>query len=138
MTANFGCGFIRQPIRLEHQPLLQTGLKDQFLLRSVRDQPALIHDPDFGADRLDFFHVMTRVDDGRTHLVQLFDRFQNMIARLRIDADGRFVHDDQLRPVHNGASDVQSPLHAPGESNRPALGEIMQPRKLQRLLYSFL
>ena len=45
-------------------------------------------------------------------LFELFDRIEDGAAALRIDADGRFVHEEQARLVQQPDADVDAPLHA--------------------------
>jgi len=41
--------------------------------------------------------------------------FEDGVARLRIDADGRFVAQQELRPVQECRREVQPALHAAGK-----------------------
>ena len=43
------------------------------------------------------------------------DDVEDVIPGLRVDPDGRFVHDEELGFMHQGAPDVDPPLHPSGK-----------------------
>ena len=107
------------------QPLLlAVGLDDQrrrtavrrqqLVERAEREQLAGVDDRDAIAEPLGFFHVVRRVDDGAAFAVQRLDALEDLVARLRIDADRRLVEQQQLRIVHHRRGQVEAPLHAAG------------------------
>jgi hypothetical protein len=48
-------------------------------------------------------------------VAQFFDHFEDVIARLRIDADGGLIHQDQFGMVDEAGGHVEAALHASGE-----------------------
>ncbi|MNI97105.1 hypothetical protein D3C73_1556840 [compost metagenome] len=66
----------------------------------------LVHNRHPVANRRNFLHVMAGINDRGTELIQGFDGVQDMIARLRVNADGRLIHNNQLRTVHDRTSDI--------------------------------
>ncbi len=60
-----------------------------------------VDDRDAIAEPLGFFHVVRRVDDGAAVAVQRLDVLEDLVARLRIDADRRLVEQQQLGIVHD-------------------------------------
>ncbi|CDN43449.1 hypothetical protein BN871_CZ_00200 [Paenibacillus sp. P22] len=122
----------RARLQLDRQILDIGDDRLELLLGAVRDDLAVIDDGDPGADFFDFLHVMARVDDRAAGFVELLHRLQNVIPGLGIDADGRFVHDDQTRLVRDGAGDVQPALHAAGEGGRAAPGAVAEADEFER------
>src|SRR4029453_2973259 len=72
---------------------------EQFGERAEREELAGADDGDAIAEPLRFFHVMRRVDDGAPVAMQRLDALEDLVARLRIDADGRLVEQQQLGTV---------------------------------------
>ena len=68
-----------------------------------------------GAQGLHLFHVMAGVDDGHAGGVEPAHFLEDVIARLRIDADGRLVEQQQPRLMHQGHAQVEPAFHAAGE-----------------------
>src|SRR5690348_7302491 len=54
---------------------------------------------------------MRGIDDGGSLVPQLLDHLKDPVARLRINADGRLVHEDHLGPMDKPGSHVQTSLH---------------------------
>ena len=108
------------------QPLLAAvGLDDQrrrrrrarpsnSLQRAEREQLAGVDDRDAIAEALGFFHVMRRVDDRAAFAMQRLDALEDLVARLRIDADGRLVEQQQFGIVQDRGGQIEPPLHAAG------------------------
>ena len=85
---------------------------EQLVHRADREQLAGVDDGDAIAEALGFFHVVGRVDDGAALAVQRFDVLEDLVARLRIDADRGLVEQQQVRLVHERGGEVEAPLHA--------------------------
>ena len=77
---------------------------------ATRDDTSLVQDRDVGAELLEFRQVVRGVDDGRTLVGELADRAQDLAARLHVRADGRLVHKDQARVVHDRHARVEPAL----------------------------
>ncbi|MNW47911.1 hypothetical protein D3C74_252580 [compost metagenome] len=92
-------------------------------ISGIEDLP-VVNDDDLIADRFNFFHVVRYVDDGFSLLLQLLNRFKNIIAGLRVNAYRRLVHDDELRIVHNAACNIKASLHTAGKFGGLVLGSV--------------
>jgi len=80
---------------------------------------------------------MRRVDD--RHAVfgdEPSHAFENVPARLRIDADGRLVEKQHLRPIEQSDGEIKPPLHAAGKRRHPPSGPFAQSRDVERLFDS--
>ncbi len=91
----------------------------------------MIDDGDAIAKPLGFFHVVRGVDDGGACGAQGFNHFEDAIARLRIDADGRFVHQHNTGPMDDAGSHVEPALHAAGELAGQVAGAVLQSGPLE-------
>ena len=98
------------------------------------NQPAVIHDADARAQRLDLFHVMAGVNDGRARAVDATNLLENMIARLRIDPRRRFVQEQQPGAMDEPHTQVEPTLHAPGKGADTVVGSIGQSYRCQDLV----
>ena len=58
--------------------------------------------------------------------VQRLHLLEDVVARLRIDAGGRLVEEQQRRPVDDGDGEVEPPLHAAGEGAGAVVGPVGQ------------
>src|SRR5260221_268054 len=94
----------------------------------------MIKNSDTCAQGLDFFHVMAGIDYGHASGVQAADLFEYVMARLRIDADGRLVQKEQTRPVHQPGAEVEAPLHAAGKGAGPVIAAVGQAHGTQNLV----
>ena len=50
--------------------------------------------------------VVARVNDGQAAVVEAADLLEDAVARLRVDADGRLVQEQQARPVDEGGAEI--------------------------------
>ncbi|MMZ65366.1 hypothetical protein D1872_277670 [compost metagenome] len=98
----------------------------------------LVHNGHPVADRRHFLHVVTGIYNGRSHIVQRSYRLQYVVPRLRIDSYRRFVHNNDIRSVHNGTSNVKPALHSAGKRGRSIFCFVLQADEFQRLLHPFL
>ena len=96
--------------------------------------PAMIHDENAVADLLDLLHVVARVHDRRTRGVELLDAFEDRVAALRVDGDGRLVEEDQLGFVHDAARDVETAQQAPRELARAEATVVVEADERDRLV----
>ena len=83
---------------------------DDLLERAARDDAPLVQDRDVGSKLLELGQVVRGVDDGCTLVGELADRAQDLAARLHVRADGRLVHEDQARAVHDRHARVEPSL----------------------------
>ena len=65
-------------------------------------------------------------------LGELLEELEDIVPRLRIDADGRLVEDEKIRLVEDGASDIHAALHAARELLKLLLAPVLQTNQLQR------
>ena len=103
----------------------------QSLQRVVGNQLPMIDDHDAVAEPLGLFHIVRGVDEGFTALFQSLEVFKNGVAALRIDADRRFIEQQDLRIVKQRRSQVQTPFHASAERSHLVAGAIRQPHQSQ-------
>ena len=85
-------------------------VRDDLFERAARDDAPLVQDRDVGAKLLELGEVVRGVDDGCTLIGELADRTQDLAARLHVRADGRLVHEDQARAVHDRHARVEPAL----------------------------
>lgn len=88
---------------------------DQFTDGVEGKNPAVVDDGYPVAQPLSFFHVVGRVDDRAALFFEFLDFLENKISRLRIDADGGFVEQQDGRVVDERAAEVEPSLHSAGE-----------------------
>src|SRR4051812_49606309 len=74
---------------------------------------ALVHDGDAVAEPFGLFHVMSGVEDGAARTGKLFDRVEEVIAGLRIDAGGRLIEEQDRRGMHPSTPPGGPPPPAP-------------------------
>ena len=84
----------------------------------------MIDDDDVVAQALGFFHVMRGVDHAFAARFQCFQIIENRIAALRIDADRRFVEQQNVRVMHQRTGDIEPALHAAGKGRGFVVGAI--------------
>ena len=109
-------------------------LDDQLLRRAHRDRAAVRHDRHAVGEPLGLLDVVGRHQDRRALGAQPVDQRPQLLAHLRVEADGRLVEQHEPRPVHERAGDQQPAAHAAGElvdARVTAVGEV---RDLERAL----
>ena len=119
-------------IRFQHEHAVAAEPLLQFAQRAFRQQPPVINDADALAKRLGFFEVMRRVENRRARRAQAADEFQNVQPRLRINAHGRLVEQQQLRPMQQRAAEIDAPLHAAGVSLHRVLRAVGQRERFEQ------
>ena len=77
----------------------------------------MVHDADPVAQLLGLFEVVRRVQHGGAAVRDGAHDVQDLAPRLRVDAHGGFIHQHDLRPVHES----QAQVPAPGLSQPPIL-----------------
>lgn len=111
----------------ENDFVLERKLGEKFVERAEREEFAVIDDADARAEALGFLHVMRRVDDGDAGAVEELEVVEDGVARLRIDADGGFVAEEELGAVEEAGDEVEATLHASGKcihDRMTAVGEL--------------
>ena len=103
----------------------------QFLFCAEGDDAAVVDDGDAIAEPLRLFHVVRGVDDRGARAAQGLDHFEDAVARLRIDADGRLVHEHDPGPMDDAGGHVEAALHAAGELAGEVFGAILQGSPLE-------
>src|SRR5688572_26364841 len=83
--------------------------------RALGDDRAVVHDRDAVAQRLDLLHVVAGVEHGHAVVAQRAHGLEDVVAALRIDADGGLVEDEQLGAVEDTGGEVEPALHPAGE-----------------------
>ena len=99
--------------------------------RIERDQPGVIHDADAVAV-LRLVHVVRRHEDGDAlAAAQLVDVRPDVLARLRVEPDGRLVEEEDGGVMQQPARDLQPPLHAAGEGAHAVFRAVREVDHLQ-------
>ena len=115
----------RRPVDLDR---LGPGvLGDQLARRADGDGLAVRHDRDLVAEALGLLDVVRAHQDRDALGAQPVDQRPQLLADLRVEADGRLVEQQQLRLVQQRAGDQQAPAHAAAELvdlRLAALGEV--------------
>ena len=94
------------------------------LERARHDDAPAFEDGDVRAELLELGQVVRGVDDGCTLVGELADRAQDLAARLHVRADGRLVHEDQARAVHDRHARVE-PALLPARQVRGSLASFL-------------
>jgi len=90
-----------------------TKFIDEVARRVERDEPSVIDDADTVAEGLRLLHVVGGIDDRDSFVtIEALDAFEDVIARLRVDAYGGFVQEQHARLVQQADREVRSPHHA--------------------------
>jgi hypothetical protein len=110
------------------------GMRQQFIQGTHRDHLSLVHDAQAIAQTLRFLHVVRGVQDGGSGRAQTPNQLQNVRARLRVDARGRFVKQDQFGFMHQRRREIQPPLHPARERSDVAITVGFQADEAQQLL----
>src|SRR6185437_4547485 len=102
----------------------------QFIGRAVEHHLALLHDVTVARHRQCRARVLLDQEDGDAEVaVDLADDSENFLDQQRRQTHRRLVHQDHLRPGHQGAADRQHLLLAAGEIAGEA-GALFQARKI--------
>lgn len=88
---------------------------------AVSDDATVVEHDDPIAMMLCLFELMGRENEGDARIIEFGEHFKNAKATLGIDADGRFIEDEDARVVKATTGDVESTLHA----SREAFDEVM-------------
>ena len=86
------------------------------------------------ARRCGLLDVVRRHQDRRALGAQRVDQRPELLAHLRVEADGRLVEQHEPRPVHERARDQQAPPHAAGELVDARVAPVDELRHLERPL----
>ena len=83
--------------------------------RALGDDLRLVHDHQPVAQLLRLVHVVRREDERHALLLEAVETVPEQVSRLRVEAGGRLVEQQQVGLVDEPAGDDQAPLHAPRE-----------------------
>ena len=83
--------------------------------RVVGDDTASIDHDDAIGETFGFLHVVRRVQQRLATALQLFEVVEDCIAALRIDADRRFVEQEDVRVVQQAGGQIEPALHPAAE-----------------------
>ncbi len=109
-------------------------LGDELARRAGGDGAAVGHDRHAVAEALGLLDVVRRHQDARALAAQQVDQRPQLLADLRVEADGRLVEQHEPRLVHEPARDQQPPAHAAGELVDLRVAAVAQVGDLQRAL----
>ncbi len=117
-------------VDLDHLGLDVLG--DQRVRRALGERPAVVDDLEVIAEPLGLVHEVRGEDDGLALAQQHAQLLPHLVARLRIEAGGRLVEEDEVGIVHQGAREHEASLHAAGELLDAAVGARFQRREFQQ------
>ena len=80
----------------------------------VRDHPAVVDHGDLVGQRVGLLQVLRGEQHGRAVVDQAADDVPHVLALGRVEAGGRLVQEDHLRPAHQGRGQVEAAAHAAG------------------------
>src|SRR5262249_27097626 len=69
--------------------------RQELVERSHRDDSTFVHDAETVAQALRLFHVVGGVQNRDTFVAQVLDDVEDVLARVRIDADRGFIEKEQ-------------------------------------------
>ena len=92
----------------------------------------MVHDGDAVTEPLGLFHVVRGQQDGAALAFEVLDVLENVVAGLRVDADGGLVEQQHLRLVQQGAGKLEPVLHAAGERFHQRAGPLDECRPLEK------
>src|SRR6202171_5850363 len=108
------------------KPLVEQ-LLDQVVRRLHRQDLAVVHDRDPVAKRFGLIHVMGGQENGPSFRADRFRQLPQVASRLRIEAGGRLVEEEDLRLVDERRRDAEALLLAArqlGNGRARLLGEV--------------
>jgi len=92
----------------------------------------MIDDDNAIGEALDLFHVVGGVEQRLAARFQLLEVVEDRIAALRIDADGRFVEEQDVGIVEKTRGEIQPPFHATAEGFHCVARAVGKPDEVQR------
>src|SRR5688572_24604923 len=101
--------------RGEEHDLARAETGDQLPRRPERDHPPEIDDRDSIAEPLGFFHIVGRENDRASLQLERLDELPELPARLRIEARGRLIEEEELRIADECAGEREPLLLATGQ-----------------------
>src|SRR5262249_31447650 len=88
----------------------------ELFARAGSDDLAVVDDRDAIAEPLGLLHVVGRVEQRDAPRLEVSDHLVDALARLRIDADSRFVQQQEPGEMDRAGGHVQPPFHASREA----------------------
>src|SRR5208282_497147 len=105
--------------------------RDQFGASAFCYEPARIDNPDPCAKALRFLHVVGGVENRGARVAQALYQIEDRATALRVDADGRLIEDQELRPMQNSAREIQASLHPARIGADDVVGARREPDRIQ-------
>src|SRR5690348_832603 len=114
------------------------GLLFEFRGCAPRDDCAVVHDRDAMRDAVGFVHVMRREKNGGAlGLVEILYVRPKLVAALRVEAERRFVKEQNFRRVQKTARDFEATLHSAGKRLHEILATLPEFERFQQILDAF-
>jgi hypothetical protein len=111
-AGHVGCALLVAAGRVAQLEHLPGGvLLDQRAGRTLGDDPAAVHHHEPVAELLGLVHVVRGEHERDAALLQPVEPVPQHVARLRVEAGGRLVEQQQLGLVDERAGDGDAPLH---------------------------
>ena len=107
---------------------------DELARRALGHDLRLVHHHEVVAQLLRLVHVVGGDDERRPAALQLVEPLPEEVPRLRVEAGGRLVEDDELRLVDERAGDREAPLHAAGQRLDLVLRALVELDELEQLV----
>ncbi len=105
----------RRAFAIQFDDLRLDMLRNQIARCALGHNAACVENREAVAESLRFVHEMRRQQNRLAFLQQTLQALPDQVTRLRIEAGGRLVEQQQVRIVHQRACQRQAPLHAAGE-----------------------
>src|SRR5271169_5212674 len=122
----------RQSAHFNYLRELQTA--QQLIKSADRDEFAFAQDSQAVAQPLRLFHVVRRIKDGVAVIAQAANDFQDLLTRLRVNARGRLVEQNELRLMYQRNREIQAALHAAGKYADLSVAVRIQAHQCQQLV----
>ena len=114
--------------------LTRRVLRDQLARRALGDDAAAVHDHEPVAELLGLVHVVRREHEGHALALQPVEALPQEVARLRVEAGGGLVEQQQLGLVDERARDREPALHAARQRVDEVVAPVGELHELEQLL----
>ncbi len=118
-------------LHLHHVQVLHVGLQSAGRIQG--DDAAVVDDRDAVAQRIGFEHVMGGQQDGLLFRLQVQDHLAELARPDRVQAEGGFIQEQDVRVVQQRARHVQALLHAAGIALHLLIAAPGQPDHLEQV-----
>ena len=118
------------------QHLARRVLGDELARAPLGDDLRLVHDHEAVAQLLGLVHVVGRQDQRHALLLEPVQAVPEQVPRLRVEARGRLVEQQQVRLVDEAPGDRQAPLHPARERLHLVARALRQLHEVEELVHA--